>query len=567
MSGPPVRSFTKSCRILPASADIIETMTDDWQLLREYATQNSEEAFGALVRRYLDLVYSTALRHVRRPELAEEVAQSVFIDLARNSPNLKPDMILTAWLYRVTRCASIDVIRRESRRQVRDRVAAEMTAMNSTPSEWSRIEALVDEGLETLDDLDRSAILLRYFENKSLREVGHELGTSDDAAQKRVSRAVDRLREFLATRGVTVGAGGLAVAISANAVQAAPVGLLATISAAVPLAGATFVSTTTTVTAAKAIAMTTLQKAIVTATIAVLAGAGLYEAREASRVEQRVRLLEQQQTLLLDQMRKADSQRADESATSRTLALENERLRRETVELARLRGEIARLRAAGAGSTGDSALESTIRAWADRVAILKQKLEQMPDKRIPEMQFLTEKHWARAAQDADVESEDGVRNALAGLRTIAKTQFAQMIQSALNHYTNANDGLLPSALSQLSPYFATPVDETLLERYQLLQTGKLSDDPSKAVVEEIAPPVDDLHDSKIGITMNGLFTDSFNGIADAIEAAAKAFAAANNGRAPTLPSEITPYLRVSINEADLKEYLNQRSAAVGGVER
>ena len=186
--------------------------------------------------RHVNLVYSVALRQVRSRPLAEEVAQSVFTDLARNAGKLSPDTILTAWLYRVAYRTAIDVVRSESRRQFREQKAMEMAAMNSGSSDWSLIEPLLDEGMETLDETDRSAILLRYFENKSLREVGATLGTSDDAAQKRVSRAVERLREFFAKRGVTVGAGGLVVVISANAVQAAPVGLAAAISSAAVLA-------------------------------------------------------------------------------------------------------------------------------------------------------------------------------------------------------------------------------------------------------------------------------------------------------------------------------------------
>src|ERR1039458_900385 len=114
---------------------------------------------------------------------------------------------------------------------------------------------VLDDAMATLDAADRAAVLLRYFENKSLRELGATLGTSDDAAQKRVSRAVERLREFFAKRGVTVGASGLVVVISANAVQAAPVGLAAAISTAAALAGTT-VTTTATTTITKAIAMT-----------------------------------------------------------------------------------------------------------------------------------------------------------------------------------------------------------------------------------------------------------------------------------------------------------------------
>jgi hypothetical protein len=131
---------------------------------------------------------------------------------------------------------------------LREQIATEMNATNDAAhfakyaepaaADWTHIEPLLDEAMSALDETDRAAVLLRYFENKSLREVGQALGTSDDAAQKRVSRAVERLREFFAKHGVAVGASGLAIAISANAAQAAPVGLAVTISTAVALAAA-----------------------------------------------------------------------------------------------------------------------------------------------------------------------------------------------------------------------------------------------------------------------------------------------------------------------------------------
>src|ERR1044071_5490184 len=199
----------------------------DLQLLARYTRQNAEDAFAELVRRHVDLVHSAALRQVRSPQQAEEVAQSVFIDLARSAAKLKPDTILTAWLYQVTRRTAIDVVRREASRQLREQIATEMNAMNATAADWTHIEPLLDEAMHALDDTARAAVLLRYFENKSLREVGETLGASENAAQKRLGRAVERLRQFFAKRGVTVGASGLVVVISANAVQAAPVGLSA----------------------------------------------------------------------------------------------------------------------------------------------------------------------------------------------------------------------------------------------------------------------------------------------------------------------------------------------------
>ena len=246
----------------------------DLELLARYARHHAEDSFAEIVRRHLGLVYSAALRQVHSPQLAEEVAQSTFLKLAQHARQLAPDTILSAWLYQVTRREAIDVVRREARRQLREQIATEMNAMNSTAADWTHIEPLLDEAMHALDETDRAAVLLRYFENKSLREVGQALGASENAAQKRLTRAVERLREFFAQRGVTVGSSGFIAVVSANAVQAAPVGLVVTISSAVNLTGATLAATATT-TATNSIVMTTLQKAIIGATLAVAVGTTL----------------------------------------------------------------------------------------------------------------------------------------------------------------------------------------------------------------------------------------------------------------------------------------------------
>ena len=318
-------------------------MTSDLDLLGQYARNRAQDAFTEIVRRHVDLVYSAALRQVHSPQLAEEVAQSVFTDLARNAGKLKPDTVLTAWLYQVTRRTAIDVVRHESRRQRREQIASEMNAMNNTASDWTHVEPFLDEAMQTLDDTDRAAVLLRYFENKSLREVGQTLGTSDDTAQKRVSRAVEHLRKFLSQRGVAVGASGLAVLIAANAVQAAPVGLAVTVSAAAVLAG-TAVSTSTVIAATKTIVMTTLQKTLITATIAAVVGTGVYEAHRASTLQGQNQTLQQQQATLTEQIAQLKSDNEGLSnrvaQASRSPPLSSERLR----ELLKLRGEVGVLR-------------------------------------------------------------------------------------------------------------------------------------------------------------------------------------------------------------------------------
>lgn len=331
-----------SWRILEVCPDILPEMSEtDIELLTRYARQGAEDAFEEIVRRHIGLVYSAALRQVRSPQLAEEVSQSVFIDLARNVARLKPNTVLSAWLYQVTRCTAIDVVRREASRQSREQVATEMNVTNASATNWTHIEPLLDEAMDALDETDRTAVLLRYFENKSLRQVGEALGASENAAQKRLTRAIERLREFFAKRGVTVGASGLVVVISSNAVQAAPIGLAMTICTAATLSGTTVLGTAT---ASKAIAMTTLQKTLITATIAVLAGAGVYEARQASYWRNQGQLLHQQQMPLTEQVAqlKSDNQSLSHQVTlaKQSSALNSDRLR----ELLKVRGEVALLR-------------------------------------------------------------------------------------------------------------------------------------------------------------------------------------------------------------------------------
>lgn len=208
-------------------------MTDtDSELLARYVRNGADESFAELVRRHLDLVHSAALRQVRSPQLAEEVAQSAFLKLAQHARELVPGTVLSAWLYQVTRREAIDVVRREARRQLREQIATEMNAMNATAADWTHIEPLLDDAMHALDSTDRAAVLLRYFENKSLREVGQALGASENAAQKRLTRAVEQLRAFFAKHGVTASATAVVLVVSGNAVQTGPVGLAASITSA-----------------------------------------------------------------------------------------------------------------------------------------------------------------------------------------------------------------------------------------------------------------------------------------------------------------------------------------------
>lgn len=319
----------------------------DVQLLRDYAERGHEAAFGELVARHTDLVFSAALRQVDSADLAGDIAQGVFTDLARKARQVGEQMAvgssLAGWLHRSTRYAALNHWRDSRRRLANERQAMEQLRVNSESApDWERIRPVLDEALDSLGDEDREALLLRYFKNHDFRAVGLALGVSDDAAQKRVSRAVECLREFFVKRGVTAGTSGLVALITANAVQAAPAGLAATLSTGA-LAG-TALAAATTATLTKAITMTTIQKTLVAATFAALAGTGFYEARQASSWRDQAHALQQQQTVLTEQLERARSENKDHSSqlaqAGQPPSLSSERLR----ELLRLRGQVGVLR-------------------------------------------------------------------------------------------------------------------------------------------------------------------------------------------------------------------------------
>ncbi len=206
----------------------------DQQLLREYASRRSESAFAEIVRRHIDLVYSAALRLVGGAQAAEDVTQMVFMALARQASQLTRHPALSGWLHCTTRNVAAKTVRSDVRRQVREEEAAVMNELlaNDATAIWEHIAPHLDAALGELNAAERDAVLLRYFEKKSAKEMAQILGVSHEAAQKRVNRAVEKLRDIFAKHGVTAGAGGLATIISINAVQAAPAGLAATIATA-----------------------------------------------------------------------------------------------------------------------------------------------------------------------------------------------------------------------------------------------------------------------------------------------------------------------------------------------
>ncbi|HEX5223178.1 MAG TPA: sigma-70 family RNA polymerase sigma factor [Verrucomicrobiae bacterium] len=316
----------------------------DQELLRNYIERKSDSAFAALVERYIDLVHSAALRMSGDPHSAKDITQCVFVALFQSARQLTDRSTLAGWLHNTARNLAAKEIRSQIRRRTREQEVAAMKELltTDTAANWEEIAPHLDAAVGEVNEPERDAVLLRYFKNYDLRTVGTALGISDDAAQKRVSRAVDRLREFLTKRGVTAGTGGLIAAISANAVQAAPTGLAVSMSAAAVASTSLF--TTSTVTTTKIIAMTTLQKSVVAVTIATLAGLGIYENRTAARWRQQAETLQQEQAALTKKIQHLESAQAEQTVQLSSLNQNQIKPAANSNELLRLRGEVGRLR-------------------------------------------------------------------------------------------------------------------------------------------------------------------------------------------------------------------------------
>ena len=345
--------------------------TDTHELLAEYAKTGSEAAFRELAGRYFDLIYSTAMRLVHgNTHQAEDVAQIVLIDLAQRAGRFSRKTMLGGWLHRHTCFVAMNAIRTERRRQARERQAVEMNALtDDTNSAFAHIAPVLDETINELRESDRVAILLRFFERRDLRSVGTALGSSENAAQKRVERALDLLRTRLTRRGVTLSVGVLAAAIAAGAVNASPAGLALqfTGAALAPAAAGSGI----TVTFLKIMSMTKLKFAAlgviaaaavaVPVTIQTQSIAKLQLENTALRQQQEImgRLATENERLSKLVTQTSDSKGITSNEVSELLKLRSEvgSLRQQKTELARLQDENRKLRAAPALSQASAILQ------------------------------------------------------------------------------------------------------------------------------------------------------------------------------------------------------------------
>ena len=453
-------------------------MTDDAQLLRRYTEERAEQAFGELVARHIDLVYSAALRVVGGDRhLAQDVTQTVFADLARKARNLPREVPLAGWLYRHTCFTAANAVRTERRRQIREKTAMEMNALHdNTGPNWEQIAPVLDEAMNQLSASDRDAIVLRFLKRQDFRGVGSALGVGEDAAQKRVSRALDKLRTFLSRRGVTLTATALATTLTTESVIAAPAGLAVSVTAA-SLSAAT--GTGTILTLLKFMATTKLKTGIVSVIVVASVVTPLVVQHQAQ-----ARLRDQDEALRQGADQLAKLQADNEQLSKRLAAAKNSRppSNDQLSELMRLRGEVGRLRrdmqelaqATTAAPSRTDKLASMAERYSQRINEMKQFLDTNPSERIPELQFMTDADWLWLAGENTPDTEEGHQHAMSLARLTAEGNVARdALRPALLHYAQDNNGQFPSDLSQLKPYFKTPIEDAILERWQILPASRL----------------------------------------------------------------------------------------------
>ena len=485
----------------------------DHELIREFADDRSDPAFAELVRRHVDHVYSAALRMVRDAHLAEDVSQAVFLALARGAKGLREREVLSGWLHQTTRHVSAQLVRCEVRRRLREQERYQMDASQGNEGEarWGEIEPHLDAALGELSESDRDMVTMRYFERKTAREMSLEMGIGEEAAQKRVNRAVERLRENLAKRGVVSGAGGLGIVLAAHVVQAAPVGLATSISASV-LCGvglgsaATGVFQATAVT--QAMVMTTIQKVVVVGTMVGAIGFGIHESRQRLALERELSALRVEHGGAEEQLARLGGERDEALARLAALKLEVVSRGQDAGEIGRLRAENARLRKSAAARSTGTVAETTRAAaesWLGRAQALRSHSPRFPGANLPELALATDEDWLDASRE-NLDRDADIRRALSQVRHSVENKVVIGLHSALQRFIQAGTSGFPASLAELEPYLEGEVTADMTRRWRVL--------PAKELVSIVVggnfvitqEPIDREFDHLWGVGVDGIGT-------------------------------------------------------------
>lgn len=430
-------------------------------MLGEYARNGSEAAFRELVARYVNLVYSAAIRLVDGDaHRAQDVAQTVFADLARMAGSVSRDAMVGGWLHRHTCFVAANLMRGERRRQARERRAAQMNASQENPeADWTVIAPILDEAINELGKADRMAVLLRFFEQRDFRSVGAALGSNEDAARMRVNRALEKLRTGLKRRGVTTTAAALTTVLTVGVVETAPAGLVASITTAAATAG-TAAGISTAIAATKTIAMTTLQKAIIGLAFTAAIGTGVFQAHRAAELRGQVETLQQQRDDAEKRLALLSAKPALHlTAPSMHVTLQtNAPLANTNLYVRLLKGETVKLTAdqvaayLKANGTNAASLLAAYRTSGDS-ALLQEAMEEFPND--PHVAF-------EALMDKNLTSEEQ-RQWLTTFEQDAPNNALANYLSALNYF---NSGQTEQGLQDLVAASGKPLDDYTANRIE-----------------------------------------------------------------------------------------------------
>jgi hypothetical protein len=299
--------------------------------------------------------------------------------------------------------------------------------------------------------------------------------------------------------------------------------------------------------------LTTTQKIVLATAVSAAVGTGIYEAQHAAHLKAQVLALEKQQSPLVDQAQELRQERDDALAKLAASRQETDLVRRQMADVPKLRAQVSRLRNESKeleqlkNTLLRDPRESSAKSWLDRVNKLEQALAQMPDQQIPELQFLTEEDWLNAVKNVErLETSADINRALLSLRNSGKREFALLTQRALRDYAERNNGNLPADFSQLKPYFSSPIDDVVLQRYEFTNTGVVNEKPSA---------IGDEDDTYYQISMDGISTKNGSVAENILKEALQKFSTANNGLKPNDPSQLWPYVTTPTEQATLQKLI------------
>lgn len=420
-------------------------MATDAELLNRYCLDRSEAAFSALVSRHVNLAYSAAKRVVGSPDLAKEATQTVFLELAATATRLRAGTDLASWIYVAARRRAIDIVRREERRMKNERAAAEHQQRQGTGEKadcWDLVRPYLDAALGRLSDGERSAVIRRFFQSQELDEIAKELGISEDAAQKRVSRALEHLRLILARRGVVTAATALGAAVTTHAVVPAPSGLGAAVGARAYHTAGKSVSQFRVPRIAGRLAL----PCAAVASLAILVHTNhLRSVQDRELAETR------------SQDRAVLSAIGDKQAT----------------------GFGAAAHRSAATNVPQDSVHQEAEILSQRIARLHDWMRRVTEDAAPEMALLTDTDWivevgnSPALDDYDsqpIAQMNAIRSSLGRLDGVASRRLESEIADAAKRYLSLT-GQTPANIAALVPYFKNAVDPSFLTGFTLTRTG------------------------------------------------------------------------------------------------